>query len=359
MLTVSDHQPARRHRTDCPISRAWTRCSGTDEAALARERVAAQAQGEAVPPSEPQDRAHDVEGDEGQDAADDREEVEHREDAGGDEEDTEEDRLPAEEDRGDDAPGRDGEEVPLRLGLGRPLGLVAPVGVLLGADLLDADLPDQAQDPLAHVLGLRQAEVGDLDVRVPAPGRLDTDLGEAREPGEQRTDEVDGLDAVVGHLPERPEDRPAAHLEALVAEAVPGEPPRQDGEEDHAEDRHRDEPDLDEGEVTAGRAPFAAVREVAHRADDAVDLLGDEVAEDTEHDEPAPDEGGQRMDPDEALEVVGRARGGHSPARCASPCAESRTRSSSATSTGRPGRSPLLAGEAVLTEMSAIPFRRL
>src|SRR5699024_9932723 len=190
-------------------------------------------------------------------------------------------------------------------------------------------------------------------VGVPAAGRLDPDLGETAQPGEQRSDEVDGLDAVVAHLAVLPEDRPRVHLEGVRTQAIAREPPREQAEEDGAEDGQRDGPELDEGVVPGPAGPI--VGDLAEGRGDPVDLLRHEVPEDGEHDDAAPDEGRDRVDPRE-VGGLGRA---HRPARCASPCADNRTRSSSATSTGRPGRSPLLAGEAVLTVMSAMPCRRL
>src|SRR5699024_5292708 len=100
----------------------------------------------------------------------------------------------------------------------------------------------------------------------------------------------------------------------------------------------------------------------ARGTDDPVDLLGDDVAQHRQDHQAATDEGRERVDACEApcvpVTTAGRIRA-HRPARCASPWAARRTRSSSATSTGRPGMSPLLAGEAVLTVMSASPMARL
>ncbi len=68
-------------------------------------------------------------------------------------------------------------------------------------------------DPVAHVLGPRERQEGEGDIGVLAAGGLDDDLGQAEQLREERPTDLDGLDALHGHLPLLPEQPALAELD--------------------------------------------------------------------------------------------------------------------------------------------------
>ena len=82
---------------------------------------------------------------------------------------------------------------------------------------------------LAHLLGLGVGEERQLQVGVLASRRLDDDLGQPRQAGQQRTAQVDRLDPVEPHLPVLAEEHAGAQLDQRLPDPEPREPPRQFG----------------------------------------------------------------------------------------------------------------------------------
>ena len=112
------------------------------------------------------------------------------------------------------------------------------------------------------------------------------------------------------------------------------------------------------------QAPMSARRVLGIGAEDPIDLLAHEIAEHTDENHTAAQQGSQGVEPTPRIEAVDRIRvlrrsaGRHRPARCASPRAVRRSRSASASGNGSPGTVPPLAGLAVWIVTLARPRRR-
>ena len=115
--------------------------------------------------------------------------------------------------------------------------------------------PGQRQQVVTDPLRPREGQERQLEVGVRPACRLDDDLGEPEEPGEDRPRELDGLHPLEGHLTVLAEQHSLAQLHLTCSDPEPGEPPRHVvAEGDHGdEQQHGQQADEGVGDEGLGR----------------------------------------------------------------------------------------------------------
>ena len=229
-------------------------------------------------------------------------------------------------------------------------------------------------------VGRGRPEVGELHV-APLPGDAILELRGAEQPGEERPDDVDALDAVEPRAAVRAEQDAAAHLDGLVGDAEGVHAPRQPEPDDEQHEQHgdrderpADEPVRDDGVDRVARPVAAAARpakpssqlganeqqEQSTSRSRRFAMMKPRIARSARPPRSSGVAGCSRCHSPSAR-LVPRDRTGrcaHSPARRLSASATSWSRSRSASSTAGPGSVTAVAAAAVTNLSSASPSAR-